>query len=126
MSQALCLKCGAIKMAALNACPDCKIEIVQDAEFMIRFTEHDIELETLKALGEFLRKIIRKSKNETLAFWTFIYYISEHHPGVLQIRFSDDKRALVDENLRKIGIPQIKLKRPSNWAKPVQPQEDHK
>ena len=58
MTQAVCFKCGEIKHGAFTDCPHCGERPVSDEDFVISLamTDHYFDLNTLKQMGEAVKK----------------------------------------------------------------------
>src|SRR5262245_35535760 len=105
MTMALCFGCGGIKFGAIVRCPKCKVPSSGDMGLDIAFSDHYLDLETLKEFGRVVRAIQSSSGDLPTRFWAFIHYVSEHHPSILKVDLKPEMKAKVVEALRGVTLP---------------------
>jgi hypothetical protein len=112
MTMALCFSCGEIKFGAFCPCPQCHVTSCGNIRLDMLFSDHYYEVETLRELGEVIRAIEPTCEDPSTRFWTFMHFISENHPGVLQMKGKPEDVERMTEVLRSLSLPSVTL-RPS-------------
>lgn len=92
MTWAMCLNCGGIKCGALVPCDACSSPATGNLTLDIAFTDHRIPREKLLELGAVVSEIHRVCDDKSLCLWTFLQYVSLHHPAILEINLKDDAK----------------------------------
>jgi len=110
MTMALCFGCGEIKWGAICPCPACKLRSCGDMMVDIAFSDHHLDVETLKEFGGVIRAIQSGTGDPRSRFWAFIHYVSEHHPGVLTVNLNPEMKAKVEEVLRGVVLPSVNVR----------------
>jgi hypothetical protein len=107
MTWALCLNCGETKFGALCPCPSCRSGSTGDVNLDIAFSDHHMALETLKEFGEVVRAISRVCDEEELRFWSFISFVSSHHPDILHVELAPEAAERCAEVLARANPPPV-------------------
>jgi hypothetical protein len=110
MTQALCLRCGAIKFGALCPCAACQAPASGDPQLDICFSDHHLHRESLAELGAVIQAIRRVETEDELIVWAFLAYISEHHPHILSIALEPDIAPRVEKILSQVDLPEVTLR----------------
>ena len=85
MARALCFNCGEIKTTALSACDHCFAASTGNPALDRAFSEQHFTIGTLQGFGVVVKTINNTCEDGNTRFWTFLYYISEEHPELLQV-----------------------------------------
>lgn len=109
MTMALCFNCGHTKFGAICPCPECNIASTGDMNLDIAFSDHRMSIDTLRAFGEVIRAIRRVCDDDQLRFWSFIWYVSIHHPDVLGVNLPPEQQAACDEVLTRANPPLVSI-----------------
>lgn len=107
MTWALCLNCGDTKFGALCPCPACQAGSTGDVNLDIAFSDHYMAVETIKEFGEVVRAIRRVCDEDQLRFWSFIAFISSHHPEILNVELTPDAAGRCAEVLERAKPPPV-------------------
>ena len=107
MTLALCFNCGDLKFGALVPCPSCSAPATGDVNLDIAFSDHRISEDDLGKLGEVVAAIKTQSEDQQLCFWTFIHYVSVHHPSILGVKLSPDVQASAEAILGGLTLPKF-------------------
>jgi hypothetical protein len=109
MTYALCFNCGEVKFGSFCACPNCSITSCGDMALDMDFSDHVFSKKTLQEFGVVIKAISSVCKDQETRLWTFIYYLSKHHPKVMQVKFIAEKKAIVDDVLSKVDLPEVTI-----------------
>ena len=109
MTYALCFSCGGTKFGALNPCFECGSPATGDMNLDIAFSDHHISKASLEKLGEVVASINSHSDDEQLCFWTFIHYVSIHHPSILGVDLDSELQAQAEELLAGVALAKFEL-----------------
>jgi hypothetical protein len=107
MTQALCLNCGETKFGAICPCPSCQVASTGDINLDIAFSDHHMDLETLKEFGEVVRAIRRVCEEDELRFWSFISFVSSHHPEILHVELPPEAAGRCADVLTRANPPPV-------------------
>ena len=107
MTFALCFNCGDTKFGALIPCPSCNAPASGDANLDIAFSDHRMSKNNLEKLGEVVAAIKTQSEDQELCFWTFIHYVSVHHPSILGVELNSDVQASAEAILSGLDLPEF-------------------
>ena len=110
MTMALCFGCGEIKFGAICPCPKCKVKSCGDMGLDIAFSDHHLDVETLKEFGSVIRAIQSGSGDQTTRFWAFVQYVSEHHSSILKVDLKPEAKVKIAEALRGVELPSVTLR----------------
>lgn len=116
MTTALCLNCGATKFGALVPCPKCqfhmmgRMDSMPDISLAIAFSNHHFAPETLEEFGNIIKAINQVCNDRDLAHWSFIKYIVQHHPEVLDAKFPPYLSAKTFQVLAQLDLPAVTLR----------------
>ena len=116
MTVALCFNCGAIKFGAIVPCPKCYFHMIGNMESMddvglaIAFSDHNFEIETLEELGKVIKTINQACDDRELAQWCFIKYVSQNHPGILEVKFPPYLSTKIFQVLANLDLPGVTLR----------------
>ena len=105
MTWAMCLNCGDIKCGALIPCSTCDAPATGNIALDIAFSDHRIPREKLLELGAVVGEIHRVCEDRSLCLWTFLQYVSLHHPTILAIDLKDEAKDAVTNILARLNIP---------------------
>jgi hypothetical protein len=75
----------------------------------IAFSDHRIPRERLLELGSVVTEIHRICEDESLCLWTFLQYVTLHHPSILEIDLKDEARDAVERVLSRLNIPPLSV-----------------
>src|SRR4051812_46741396 len=92
MTWAMCLNCGDIKCGALIPCSHCEAPATGNLALDLAFSDHRIPREKLLELGAVVGEIHRVCQDQSLCLWTFLQYVSLHHPKILAIDLKDETK----------------------------------
>ncbi|MES2461879.1 MAG: hypothetical protein V4671_14945 [Armatimonadota bacterium] len=109
MTQALCLSCGGVKFGALVPCLDCGAQPTEGMEIDILFSDHWMDIKSLKQFGTVIRTINNASPREDLRQAAFLLYISEYHPSVLRYDLTAEFVPVVRDFLSGLTLPTVEL-----------------
>lgn len=109
MTWALCLNCGEVKFGALCPCPECSVPSTGDIGLDIAFSDHRLAKASLEKLGEVVAAIHQASDDDKLCFWTFIHYVSLHHPSILGVDLEPELKSQADALLAGIELPEFSV-----------------
>ncbi len=107
---ALCFNCGEVKFGALCPCPKCRTGSTGDMGLDIQFSDHHYDVETLKEFGNVIRAIQGACNDPATRFWTFLEYVSEHHPNILSVQLKPEAKAKAAEILSGLALPPVTLR----------------
>ena len=122
MTWALCFNCGEIKFGALLPCPVCRVWSTGNPELDITFSDHRLAKSTLEDFGSIIQQIREVCGDDEVRFCTFLHYISENYPTILNIDLKPEMSAKVLEVLECVDLPRIMLEQadPRHAAYPKQ------
>ena len=123
MTQALCLNCGETKFGALCPCPSCQAGPTGDINLDIAFSDHHIAVETIKDFGEVVRAIRRECDDDGLRFWSFIAFVSSHHPEILQVDLDPEISARCADVLERADPPLVAVRESWRASRAGPPEE---
>lgn len=109
MTWAMCLSCGDIKYGALVPCSKCESPPTGNIALDIAFSDHRIPREKLLELGSIVSEIHRICNDESLCLWTFLQYVTLHHPTILEIDLKDEARDAVENVLARLNVPPLSV-----------------
>ncbi len=109
MTWAMCLKCGDIKFGAFVPCENCHTASSGNVGLDVVFSDHRIARESLERLCDVMHAIREFSDDDELCFWTFIHYVSTHHPRLLEVELKDEIRPKVESMLQALALPVLEL-----------------
>ena len=116
MTMALCMSCGNVKFGAICPCPECGVASTGDMGLDIAFSDHRLDVATLKELGGVVRAIRGTCQSagagDDVQFWSFITYISTHHPSILTATPPPELAPRANDVLGRTRVPNVTL-RPS-------------
>jgi hypothetical protein len=119
MTIALCFNCGRTKFGAICPCPDCLVNSTGDMGLDIAFSDHHMSTRTLEAFGRVVKAIARVCDDDQLRFWSFIRYVSVHHPSILGVKLSPEIEAECDAVLARALPPAVVVEEPDrSWRRP--------
>jgi hypothetical protein len=107
MTWAMCLNCGDIKGGALIPCSKCEAPATGNLALDIAFSDHRIPREKLLELGSVVSEIHRICKDESLCLWTFLQYVTLHHPSILEINLEAEAKVAVAGVLSQLNTPPL-------------------
>lgn len=107
MTMALCFNCGHTKFGAICPCPECQVASTGDMGLDIAFSDHRMSVATLGAFGDVVRAIRRVCDDDQLRFWSFIRYVSVHHPDILGFDQPAEQQAACDAVLARARPPAV-------------------
>jgi hypothetical protein len=96
MTIALCLKCGETKWGAWCECEKCGEKPDVGSPLELIFTDHNYAPDTLEQLGAVLKEISSLSADSQQAQAAFLYYLSVHHPTILQVNCPPEEAKVFD------------------------------
>ena len=109
MTWAMCLSCGDIKCGALIPCSKCEAPATGNIALDIAFSDHRIPREKLLELGSVVSEIHRICDDESLCLWTFLQYVTLHHPAILEIDLKDQAKDAVENILARLKTPTLSV-----------------
>ena len=109
MTWAMCLSCGDIKYGALVPCSKCEAPPTGNMALDIAFSDHRIPREKLLELGSVVSEIHRICDDESLCLWTFLQYVTLHHPKILEIDLKEEARDAVENVLARLNVPPLSV-----------------
>ena len=109
MTWAMCLNCGDIKGGALIPCSKCEAPATGNVALDIAFSDHRIPREKLLELGSIVSEIHRVCEDDSLCLWTFLQYVTLHHPSILEIDLKAEARDAVESVLSRMSIPPLTI-----------------
>jgi len=109
MTWAMCLNCGDIKGGVLIPCSKCEAPATGNLGLDIAFSDHRIPREKLLELGSIVSEIHRICKDESLCLWTFLQYVTLHHPSILEIHLKDEAKEAVESVLARLNIAPVSV-----------------
>ena len=110
MTWALCFNCGARKFGAICPCPECQVASTGNLNLDIAFSDHHISVETIEAFGAVVRAIRRVCEDDELRFWSFVSYVSSHHPEILSVDLASQQRERCAEVLARANPPPVTIR----------------
>lgn len=109
MTVGLCLQCGAVKLAALAPCWQCGAGPTGREQIDIVFSDRVLTRETLEQFGAVVRAIAERTPDPNARFWTFIHYVSTHHPRLLKVELQPTMLARATKILSGVDVPAVEL-----------------
>ncbi len=109
MTWAMCLNCGEIKGGALIPCSKCDAPATGNLALDIAFSDHRLSREKLLELGSVVSEIHRVCEDDSLCLWTFLQYITLHHPTILEIDLKAEAKDAVNRVLSRLNIPPLSI-----------------
>jgi hypothetical protein len=107
MTWALCFNCGETKFGAICPCPSCQVASTGDISLDILFSDHHMAVETLKDFGKVVRAIRGVCPEDELRFWSFISFVSSHHPEILHVELKPEAAGRCAEVLTRADPPPV-------------------
>ncbi len=107
----MCLNCGGIKCGALVPCDACASPATGNLTLDIAFTDHRIPREKLLELGAVVSEIHRVCEDRSLCLWTFLQYVSLHHPSILEVHLKEDAKQAAAGVLAQLQLGQSQTHR---------------
>ncbi|MEN9213773.1 MAG: hypothetical protein Q6K12_00875 [Gloeomargarita sp. DG_1_6_bins_138] len=92
---------------AVCPCETCGCEATDDMTLNLVFSDHYHNPLTLEELGAVIREINRHSQDPMTRFWTFMTYVSRHHPSILAVELPAETQAQADAILQGCTLPQV-------------------
>jgi hypothetical protein len=108
MTLALCLFCGEAKFGAWCPCHKCHAGPSGDKDLDIAFSDHLLAPATIEGFGEVVKTIRQETDDRDLVFWTFIRYISQHHPQILTADVPPELAPQAEALLARLQLPEVK------------------
>jgi len=105
MTLALCFRCGNVKWGAICPCDRCGLDSTGNIQLDIAFSDHHLSREQLQFFGSVVEAIRKVSDDERACFWTFIRYVSTHHPSILTAKTPDEFVDRVNEIVARVDWP---------------------
>lgn len=112
MTVALCLQCGSTKIGALCNCPACGAGSTGNFDLDITFSDHNLSPSALKQFGKVIRAIAARTDDPELRFYTFLAYVTRHHPEVLSAKLEPEMAKRADALLAEMNLPPVKVRKP--------------
>jgi hypothetical protein len=109
MTWAMCLKCGDIKGGVFVPCSKCETPATGNLALDIAFSDHRIPREKLLELGSIVSEIHRICHDESICLWTFLQYVTLHHPSILEVDLKAEDKDAVERVLSRLNIPQLSV-----------------
>jgi hypothetical protein len=109
MTIALCLNCGDTKFGAICPCPGCNVASTGNMQLDITFSDHHMSVDTLKAFGGVVKAIKQVCDDDQLRFWSFIRYVSLHHPDILGVKLPPQEEINCDVVLARANAPAVEI-----------------
>jgi len=75
----------------------------------IAFSDHHLSVETLKAFGAVVKSINRVCVERNLRFWSFIYFVSTHHPDILHVELPRKRRTRCEDIIERAKPPPVEV-----------------
>jgi hypothetical protein len=91
-------------------CDACQVASTGNVGLDIAFSDHHMDVETLKEFGDVVRAIHSVCEDGELCFWSFIAYVLEHHPDVLEIELAPEAKDACDEVLARANPPPVTVR----------------
>lgn len=107
MTQALCLRCGALKFGALTACDACRRPAAPQLEVNLLFSSHELHGTTLRALGQVVQALRRADADEAATVGAVLRYVALRQPGRLAMQASSADLAEWDTLLERARVPEV-------------------
>ena len=107
MTMALCFNCGEIKFGAICPCPQCETTSTGDMSLDIAFSDHHLDIDTLRQFGEVVRTIAETGAEPPQRFWAFIHYVSQNHPQILRVELNPDAEREIEYLLSGLDLPEV-------------------
>lgn len=112
MTMALCFHCGSTKFGAICPCPQCEVNSTGNMHLDITFSDHHLSVSTLEAFGEVIRALRTACEDDELRFWSFIRYVSVHHPDILGVKLDSNEQERCDALLARANVPPVRIEEP--------------
>ncbi len=109
MTWAMCLNCGDIKCGAMIPCSKCDAPATGNLALDIAFSDHRIPREKLVELGSIVSEIHRICADQSLCLWTFLQYVTLHHPSILEIDLKEEAKDAVQGVLARLNNPPLSI-----------------
>lgn len=109
MSLALCFNCGNVKFGALCECDKCSIASTGNIELDILFSDWNFSEDNLTKFGNIVADIQQNTNNNSLAFWTFLKFISNEYPSILSIDLKENITKEVEELLERLQLKRFEI-----------------
>ena len=110
MTMALCFNCGDVKFGSFCPCPKCQASSSGNPQLDIIFSDHHYAVQTLEEFGTFIRAIQPATEDAGLRLLTFVHYISERHPEILQVNLEPEVESRVAALLSDIKLPTVTIR----------------
>jgi hypothetical protein len=105
MTLALCFRCGNVKFGAICPCERCGLSSTGNIQLDIAFSDHHLSHQQLQFFGSVVEAIRKVSDDDVGGFWTFIRYVSAHHPSILTANVPPDLVDRVNAITAKVEWP---------------------
>ncbi len=69
-------------------------------------------MSTLEQFGAVIQAIARVEADPGVRFWTFLKYVTNHHPEILQVTLQPELDAKATEILQQLQMPPITVTPP--------------
>lgn len=112
MTLALCFNCGHTKFGAICPCEECLVATTGDMNLDIAFSDHRLSVATLGAFGAVVRAIRRVCDDDKLRFWSFVRFVSIHHPDILGVSMPPEQAAACDAVLARAQPTPVVVEEP--------------
>lgn len=109
MTWAMCLNCGDIKGGALVPCSKCDAPATGNLALDIAFSDHRIPRDKLLELGSVVSEIHRICEDRSLCLWTFLQYVTLHHPSILEIDLKAEAKDAVEQVLSRLNVSPLSI-----------------
>jgi len=109
MSLALCFNCGNVKVGALCECDKCGIESTGNVDLDILFSNWKFSEDVLSKFGNVVVQIQQNTNDKSIAFWTFLKFISNEYPEILSIDVDEEILNEVEQLLEQLQIKRFEI-----------------
>ncbi|MBC8137712.1 MAG: hypothetical protein H8F28_17670 [Fibrella sp.] len=75
----------------------------------ISFSDHYLAHPTLEQLGAVVKTINMATEDKALRFYSFVYYVSENHPSILQYTPPETEGGKIRLLLSKLELPPVEI-----------------
>ena len=112
MTTALCLNCGELKWGALLPCRACGLSATGNPQLDIAFSDHNVRVSTLKALGAAMRRLREVCGDDKVRYSAFLQYVSVNYPKIISVRLEPEMDRRAQEVLARLDLPE---RAPPRW-----------
>jgi hypothetical protein len=109
MSLALCFNCGNVKFGALCECEECGTGSTGNVDLDILFSDWNYCEEVLEKFGNVIVQIHRHTDNQRLVFLTFLRFVSNEYPGIVNINVDGETLDEIEKILEKLEIERFEI-----------------